>query len=229
MLIAVVNESTDPAVTPQAVGEYCAAQAHQFRYNFCPAWGLTAPAVIPAASLAVVPPGAAIIILRDTSDQPGALAYHDETAKDVKVCFVFVKTVAAAGVSWQSAASHEALEMLADQSCNRYAVDAYNNVVALEVCDPVESDAYEITMTNGHQVEVSDFVYPAWFDPSAPDGTRTRQLAGHGKPNLSPFELAAGGYMIQNGKTVFADGAAEARRALKGGGGHSSHRPLVAW
>lgn len=214
MLIAVVTETTH--VTTTEVGAYCAAQYKQFRYHFSPAWSMSTPAVIAYPTAASVPAGAQLLFLRDRSDQPGALAYHTEIHGQ-KASFVFVETLRAAGLAWTSGASHEALEMRGDESCNRYCDDGNGKLYALEVCDPVESDTYTID-----SVVLSDFVHPAWFDPDAPSATRTRHVIG--KPNLRPFQLAKGGYAIVDGNPVFADEAARERRALKGGGGHSRLR-----
>lgn len=220
MLIAVVNQVTGAHRPIDAhVAAYCTAQYKQFRYNFCPAWALATPAVVPYATPLAVPVGAQLILLRNKSDQAGALAYHDETPAGAKVSIVFIETLLAAGLSWTSGASHEALEMRGDESCNRYADNGNGDYYALEVADPVESDSYTIDA-----VDVSDFVFPAWFDPQAPKNTRTRQMATHSRPNLAPFELAPGGYAIRNGQAIFADADAERRKALKGGGGHSALR-----
>lgn len=62
--------------------------------------------------------------------------------------------------------SHEALELAGDPFGNRWVRLPNGLVTALEVCDAVENDHYTITATIGRasrDVEVSNFVYPAFF------------------------------------------------------------------
>jgi hypothetical protein len=82
--------------------------------------------------------------------------------------------------------SHELLEMLADPWINWCAIGGDGQIYALEVADPVEADnlGYEID-----GVLVSDFVTPAWFEPTEADRMDfKRHLSKAG-------ELAPGGYI----------------------------------
>jgi hypothetical protein len=61
---------------------------------------------------------------------------------------------------------HEALELIGDPYGDRWVRMASGIVTALEVCDAVENDHYTIAATIGRvtrDVEVSNFVCPAWF------------------------------------------------------------------
>jgi hypothetical protein len=76
--------------------------------------------------------------------------------------------------------------MLADPWTNWCAVGCDDKIYALEVADPVESDdlGYEID-----GVRVSDFVTPAWFEPTEADRVDFKQ---HVRKQL---QLARGGYI----------------------------------
>jgi hypothetical protein len=86
------------------------------------------------------------------------------------------------GQVWSIVASHELLEMLVNPYCNRAAwrlVDRKSGEIeffALEIADPCESPGFEYPVSLETQsvetaaaagriaVQVSDFVYPSWFD-----------------------------------------------------------------
>ena len=61
--------------------------------------------------------------------------------------------------------SHEVCELVGDPTANHWVENARGALVAVELCDPVESCAYSIGLRDGRRVSVSDFVYPDWFNP----------------------------------------------------------------
>ncbi len=80
--------------------------------------------------------------------------------------------------------------MLADPDINLICFamdDSGSRLYAYEVGDPVQDDTcgYEINST-----VVSDFVYPAFFEPS-----RKNAQFSHGKHVSAPLTMAKGGYM----------------------------------
>lgn len=88
--------------------------------------------------------------------------------------------------------SHEVLEAIVDPACALWADGPPSDKVggaeyALEVCDPVEDDVYDVA-----GVDVSDFVLPAWFRPHAP-----ADRLDHLGLLREPFELRPGGYAIR--------------------------------
>jgi hypothetical protein len=86
--------------------------------------------------------------------------------------------------------SHELLEMLLDPSANYWANDGDGkNLYALEACDAVESNDYLI---NG--IAMSDFLYPAFFDPYARPGARLNHVVSSSPSG--PLVTADGGYQI---------------------------------
>src|SRR5258708_25817132 len=90
-------------------------------------------------------------------------------------------------------ASHEVLEMLADTEINLtvfvHQSQQAGTLYAYEVCDACEADqlAYDIGGTL-----VSDFVYPAWFEPSRQPGSAQFDYANQIR---APFQLLPGGYI----------------------------------
>lgn len=122
----------------------------------------------------------------DNPDQAGALGYHELTSQGTPLGKVFAKLDLANGCSWTATLSHELLEMLADPWVNWCAVGNDNKIYALEVCDAVEADNVGY-MIDG--VLVSDFITPAWFEPTCADRLDFKQ-------HLSKeLELARGGYI----------------------------------
>jgi hypothetical protein len=177
--------------------------------------GLSAPASVEfIAAGEQVPAGTWHIELLDTSDQAGALGYHEDEAFDsqsagpkkasdhssrglradapeIPLAKVFVKTTMEAGEHPGEVLSHEALEMLVDPrvvSDVRTVIDpAKKQKVIVEVGDPVQGCGYLIG-----DVYVADFALPAWFGY-----LQTRnptQMSWRSSVTVS-FELAPGGYI----------------------------------
>lgn len=126
------------------------------------------------------------IVVLDDPDQAGVLGYHEMTSGGTPLGKVFAKLDISNGTSWTVTLSHELLEMLADPWTNWCAVGSDSRIYALEVADPVESDelGYEID-----GIRVSDFVTPAWFEPTEADRLDFRQHLSR------QLELAKGGYI----------------------------------
>jgi hypothetical protein len=126
------------------------------------------------------------IVVLDNPDQAGALGYHELTSQGAPLGKMFAKFDLDAGSSWTVTLSHELLEMLADPWINWCAVGSDSKIYALEVCDAVEADNLGY-MIDG--VLVSDFVTPAWYEPTCADRFDFKQ---HLRNRL---ELARGGYI----------------------------------
>ena len=127
---------------------------------------------------AVAPADAFPIVILDNPDQAGALGYHTEDPGGKVWGRVFVQPVISNGgtmlsgsLSVSAVLSHEVLETFVDMNANRWADRLDGTMVALEVADPVENDAYEVgslDAAGSHvKVSVSNFVLDAWFDPMA--------------------------------------------------------------
>jgi len=187
--VSIFNRST--VLTDSEVKAAVPALQTQVHRDFAPPWGID-------ADLRFVPrgkkpaPGSWWLVFLDNSDQAGALGYHDVTANELPLGKVFAGTDKQYGNQWTVTASHELLEMLADPEINLSVFiehgDTAGRLYAYETADPCEadSDGYKI---NG--VLVSDFVYPAWFEPSSKPGTQL----DYRKLIKKPFELRPGGYV----------------------------------
>lgn len=196
-MISVVNAST--LISDADVRLAVRACAHQLRYDAAPRWGLAPIPVVWAGADDVAPAGSWVITVYDDADQADALGWHTE---DGGVTFgrVFARPILDHGgtaldsaLSVSSVLSHEVLETFGDPRVNLLAADGQGRSWCLELCDPVESDGYPVSLSDRgatRAVWVSDFVYPAWFDPQA-----AGPYSFLGKPT-APFTVADGGYAI---------------------------------
>lgn len=204
-VIAISNQSTK--VTDDQVQAAISAIGIQLARDVAPIWGLV-------PSLVFVPPNADLAgecscVISDTPDQPGALGYHDEGSDGVPYIKVFVID----GYDWVTTLSHEILELTGNPAANRWADSPDGSDYAQELCDAVEGDTYAINGLN-----VSNFVYPAFFDPNAQKGEKLDYL---GKLS-APFTMTPGGYEIHRTEPgqvaqVFAARATEGRSAAQVG------------
>jgi hypothetical protein len=148
------------------------------------------------ADLGYVPPGRKpskgawqLVLLDDRSIDCG---YHDLTDEGLPLGKVFVKEASACPSGWTSTASHELLELLANPDTTFGVMvedrSAGQRVYSYEVCDACQDDrfTYEI---DGQAM--SDFVYPAWFEPWHAARSTRFDHAGHLR---RPFEVPRGCY-----------------------------------
>lgn len=101
-----------------------------------------------------------------TPDQPGAAGYHatDPNGRPYgKVFLDDAETMSGGPRAASVIASHEGCEMTLDPTANLFAARMDGTLDAYEASDAVEDTTY--TATNG--IEVSNFLYPAAFDPGA--------------------------------------------------------------
>ena len=184
--IAFYSTSTTKSNEELAAG--VAAISAQLVEDFCPAWGKLPITATFYPDPKQIPAGTPAVQLADRCDVPQALAYHTESANGRIRGLVGILTCEEDGESWTSAASHEATEAARNPFVNGWTTTTGHGghrKVADEVADPVQDGTYE---KNG--VEVSNFVYPAWFDGHAPAGSKFDHLG-----QLSaPFTKTAGGY-----------------------------------
>jgi len=184
--IRIVNQSSVVENFREAV-EACQKQVLE---HFAPSWGgLSCHLIFAAADRdKPVPADCETIYVLDTSDQAGALGYHEVAQGDVPTGFVFAKTSLDAASPWESTLSHELLEQLADpfiQTCA--VVQSFRGgpaAVSYEVGDPVEADSYEVG-----GVQLSNFVLPSWFQDSGKGPFDWLQKL------TAPLTLTQGGYV----------------------------------
>lgn len=232
MLIAILNESK--LVSDDEVQIMALAVQKQLDLHVAPAWHGKSATVKYYADKSAVPGHAWLVSVLDTPDVANALGYHDNSASGQPMGFVFCQPVLDNGgvvlydatnpqnVSVSSVLSHEVLEMFADRYASFWGDGPKGDSYALELCDPVENNSYEIDVVyNGktYQVSLSDFVFPSWFDQNA---TAAKNMPfDYLKTLSSPFSMVAGGggyYIIRSEgteKQVFAEGMPFWRKELK--------------
>ena len=154
----------------------------------------------------------------DDADTAGALGYHDLTHKGQPISKIFVKTTLAAKEIVSVTACHELFEMVIDPVANLWAEAANGTQYAYEMSDPVEEDTFRVD-----EVEMSNFVYPTWFEPfKHPPGTKFDHLGLLERP----FSMTKGGYVIvrKKGRATeeFGSKAKEKRFAKEDRRGHRS-------
>lgn len=142
---------------------------------FCSDWSIlpVTTVYIPRAAT-ILPINLYYIYLMDTSDQEGALAYHDLSG-DVPYGKVFAKTILSTGVlmyeetltlqTVSQCLSHEVFELIIDPRCNTWWMNYKTRIlVAAEVSDPVQGNVVVVTLANGVKVGMSDWILPSWQD-----------------------------------------------------------------
>src|SRR5437867_2227309 len=187
IIVAVLNRSTQ--VKDASVKALVSALQIQVSRDFQAAWGIDAQLQWVREG-GKTPRDAWQLVVFDSSDQAGALGYHDLARSGRPLGKVFAGTDRRYGNNWTITASHELLEMLADPNINLVAfAEDENRLYAYEVCDACEADAdgYEI---NG--ITVSDFVFPGWFEPMHVEEGEKFDFQGK---ITKPFGLLAGGYI----------------------------------
>jgi hypothetical protein len=143
------------------------------------------------------PAGAWSLILLDTTDQAGALGYHDdEQGTEIPYSDVFCQTAIADGATPSSVASHEALEMIVDPYVASPRVEtnpADGRQYIVEVGDPVQGCDYDIGAPEGRMTGtmVADFALPVWWGMKSSSPT---QMSFRGSVS-QPFQIAPAGYI----------------------------------
>jgi hypothetical protein len=196
--IAILNQSS--LVTDDQVKDVAAALQIQVSRDFAPLWHADASVGFVGKGMEIAA-GVWVLLICDTSDQAGALGYHDLTGAGDPLGKVFVADDLRDGMQWSVTASHELLEMLADPWINLAAQDG-SQFYAYEVCDACESDSYgySIVTPDGKSILVSDFVLPDWFQA----GTNQPGPFDFRGQVLKPLQLLPDGYI-----SVFQAGVGE--------------------
>jgi len=207
LIIAVQNLST--VVSDAEAYGMTIVVNRQVRDHVAPGWSVQPPTVSFLQGDASVRYDALIGIL-DDADQAGDLGWHTEGPDADVYGRVFAGPVLANGgnalsdqLSVCSVLSHEVIETIGDAFCNSWAQQGEGAMSAWELCDPVEGDSYEVTVTTEHGTRVtgtvSDFLLPSWFNPEA-DG---KDPFDYLRLLSSPFQVRGTGYVISmTGGTV---------------------------
>jgi hypothetical protein len=128
------------------------------------------------------------LIIADTSDDAGALGYHDFTPDGRPISYVFAKDDEKYGYSPTVTATHELAEMIADPWISQVFQISDTQFFAQEIADPCEADEFAFSILG---IQVSDFVTPRWF---IPDSTKN-YVFDYCRLIIKPMTILAGGYM----------------------------------
>jgi hypothetical protein len=195
MNFALVNESKDADITPAVLLAIASAVEDQLYHHYGPMHQADGIPVRIAADIKEVAKDECPIVIFDDSDSPGALGYHAVSPNGRPYSRVFWKTIKENDGTISSSAnslsvtiSHEALEAAKDPYVNAW-VDMGDGKTeeALELCDRVENDAYEMPGTG---VWVSNFLGPRAFRNGAGPYDYMGLL-------IAPFQIRPGGYCIR--------------------------------
>lgn len=191
--------------------------------HFVPIWGYPAK-LVRYPDVKSIPADAWQFLFINDADTAGALGYHDLTKNGQPVSKVFVKTTIGDGQLVSVTAAHELAEMTIDPGAQLWAQRKDGAFIAYEMSDPVEEQTFNID-----GIEMSNFVYPSYFEPWHKAKSRKFDHLGL---LTKPFQIAKGGYLIvsHNGKTteVFGSKAKAKRFAKEQRTGHRSEfrKPL---
>jgi hypothetical protein len=181
--IAIVRH-TD-ALAPDELMDVSAAIQKQVTRDFAPIWGINAT-VDPFLSVERVPVGYTRVMIVDNTDRPMPGVHETQDGKP----FALVTF----REDWETLASHEILELLADPTLNRrIAGDSPNPKQGrveflVEVCDPCQAQDFGYKV-NGRWM--SDFYTPAYFDPVTAEGVRYSFQGSITEPR----QVLKGGYL----------------------------------
>ncbi len=183
MGVVLINQSK--YIKYDEVNRMADALTVQLSRDVAAAWGSRGARTVVQAGLNAHPSWIPMYLVDDIPEAPGALAYHDVDNNGKPYGRIGVKTTLDSGASVSSAVSHEVVEYRVDPFCQLWAAGP-RSLVAYEACDPVENNVYDID-----GVEVSDFVYPAYFQVGG-----KQQQYDHMHVLHAPFTVAHGGYLI---------------------------------
>jgi hypothetical protein len=198
----------DNCVPPDVLAFIAAAVNLQMQRDVAPVWGGDVWTCIALESLAGIASSGArkVLTFKTKLEVAGALGFHTE-ASGVDYAEALPPATPADGQALDgTTTSHEVVETFGDPTCNAYVTGPSGRRLARELCDPVESDAYPISVRIGpetRQVMVSNFVFPSWFNSGSGPYDYLKHLD-------APETMPPGGYFEYldgsgNSQQVFAD------------------------
>jgi len=211
--------------TCSLIARACNAQA----WHLAADWGIVPWQVVYYQNHALVPPDADRLWILSEPNIANALGYHDKDPYGHPYGRVFWHPIRDRGGyllhgnrSLAVTCSHESTEMQVDAPATYWSEMPDGSLVALEVADPVEDDAYDVKLTTGETVSVSNYVTPNWFCLGSVPPYDHMGLC------KKPFDVLSGGYLILMAGGVvtqkFGDAYPEWRRALKTGRSRTARR-----
>lgn len=192
MKFAIVSQAKDPAVSYSLLVGIGTSLVKQAATDFASFWETLPCEVDVFLTAAAVPEDRCLmLIVDDIPEAPNALAYHSITPAGRPMLRLGWETIKAnggtlikGGGSMSSAMSHEVLETIGDPYVGWWSDFDGTREIALEVCDPVQGDSYEID-----GIAVSNFVGPRYFSQGPGPYDYMGSLT-------APLTLSPGGYIV---------------------------------
>lgn len=195
MKIGLFSFSKDPAITTELLQRIAAALETQLYRDYAPAWQSNGVPVTVYATFDEIPADTSPLLIFDTSGQARDLGWHSVDAKGKAHGRAFWLPILKHGgdllkgaMSLSATLSHEVLEMVGNPYVNFWCDVGDGSQEALELCDRVEGDAYDID-----GISVSNFLTPRAFR----NGEGPYDFLGL---LTEPFEVREGGYAIRRGQ-----------------------------
>jgi hypothetical protein len=225
--ISCVYAATTPL--PFSLGKFVRAAQRFIDEHLAPVWGVEARLRVRRKTR----DGAWALVFVDTEDQASADGWHDLTRRGMPLAKVFLRvlarevrensTVKESAAAFRDAvsltATHEIAEMLVDPAVTLCVQRAGFGLYALEVADPCEEDGFRI---DGFQM--TDFVYPAWYETFHAPGSTTFDECGKCR---QPFQILRDGYASIYRKSRWRDRCgSKAKRKRFRKEDRSGHRTL---
>ena len=209
--IACINYA-EPTISGRKMAKLTAALQKCYDKHFLPVWGYPVDLYVTERPR----PSDWQLVYFDEASNKNMLGRHELTHRRQPISKIFVKALGNEPVS--VAASHELFEMVLDPMANLWADKNPNTQYAYEVCDAVEEDTFFVA-----GFEMSNFVYPAWFEPfKHPPGTQFDHL----RKLKAPFTMSKDGYVVikRDGRVLerFGSPAKRKRFAKEDRRGHRS-------
>lgn len=140
----------------------------------------------------VILPRTHAIIIMDSSDHNEDLGYHTVTPDGLPLSKVFVRPTLTTGKSISQVFTHVLAEMRVDPGLNLTAIGPNGDVYALEICDPVEEDAFTLD-----GALVTNIVTRHWFETFHQPGSQKFDYMNRCR---RPFDITQGGHALVRGK-----------------------------
>lgn len=166
---AIVNQSA--LVSAEAAAKLCLAVALQWGRDIAPVWNLP-QLTFRVCSFEEVQGSEICCLLTDQAPIPDDYGFHNDFGSP----YIEIQAAVILGTKSDDASvlellapvlSHEVAEAGVDPLCNLTLPGPSSSLYALEVADPVQDNHYPVTLSDGTQVMVSDFVTPQWGDADA--------------------------------------------------------------
>lgn len=168
--VLVINKTQKNQLSDDEVLKTLKNLQKKYNTDLAKYWGLRIKLFYAPIKVRTLPTNMWYSLLLDTSDEAGALGYHDVNPQDLPQCKTFVTSALLNQADWRVTLDHEMLEMRA----NPYGMKVFFNwvtydngvvmkrLVPNEICDPIEADRYGY-FVNGQKL--SNFVTPEYYDP----------------------------------------------------------------